>query len=204
MKKEFFISRQTLEEEGYCAPATVRSVALAFGFNNYSLKDMKKHISNPAWGTKPTEIVDMFSDILPKKYILAKENWTFNELEEVVNCPEKVGIVVDITDKLKRFSKTDGKFVSEDIVDGHYVIVSAIVNINDTKYALIIDGSKDEIVQKGEGLILTNYENIYFVKQCLFESMWSDENFDGSKNFHWACVAVHPADNPLVLEKYSK
>ena len=110
---------------------------------------------------------------------------------------------MDVTDCLDRVNKITGEPVND--IDGHYVILSKIVKMENTLYALIIDPSKDEIAVEGSnGIINTSQENVYFIPLDVLDRLWIDDKKDGSVNDHWALVMLHPDDNPSILDKFRK
>jgi hypothetical protein len=198
----FFIPRIPLDEEGLCAHATIESAARAFKIKHIHQDDLHIHVGDPSWGTEPAELTEMSKELLPDDHIFAKEKWTFDEISSLLG-QARVVIVLDVTDCLDRVSKITGEHVNE--VDGHYVILSKLVKMENTTHALIIDPSKEEIVVEGSyGIINTNQENVYLIPFEVLDRLWIDDKKDGSLNDHWALVMLHPDDDPGVLDRFRK
>jgi hypothetical protein len=201
-EQNFYIPRIPLNEAGLCAHALVEGGAQAFEINHIHQNDLHAHVADPDWGTEPIELYEMARDFLPDNHILAKEHWQLKEVRKLLSSA-RVVMILDVTDCLERVDKVLDKKV--DGVDGHYVTLSKLVEINNTLYGLIIDPSKDEIVIEGNyGVINTNQENVYFIPYHILDRIWIDSKKDGSINDHWALVMLHPEDDPLVLEEFKR
>ncbi|MCX6704422.1 MAG: hypothetical protein NTZ07_03165 [Candidatus Woesebacteria bacterium] len=202
VESNFFIPRIPLDDAGLCAHATIESAASAFGIVHIHQKDLHPHVSNPEWGTEPSELVKMSKAFLPDSNIFAREHWDLTETKKLLSSA-RVVMVLDVIDCLERVDKVLGKKVEG--VDGHYIILAKIVEIQEKPYALIIDPSKDEIVVEGNyGVINTNQENVYFMPFDVLEKIWIDDKKDGSLNDHWALVMLHPDDDPAILDQFRK
>ena len=201
--KEFNIQRISLFGEGYCGTGFVETIVAACGITDYKQNQMLKYISDIGWGIEPQEIVSMLSERIPATHLVAKENWDFDEVKDLL-CKGRVGMGLDVTDILYRVDKVTGSPVPPDKIDGHYILLEDIVNINGTDYVVVIDSSKDEIVQPQKGVIITEWENIYLVSESLFKQMWYDVNKDGSINKCWGVAVLHPEDDPSILEEFRK
>jgi len=201
-ERNFFIPRIPLNEEGLCAHATIESAARAFKISHIHQDDLHIHVGDPDWGTEPGELIEMAKEFLPDTHIFARENWNLEELDKLL-MEKRVVIILDVTDSLDRVDKVLDQKV--DTVDGHYVILSKLVKIDNTIYALILDPSKDQIVIEGShGIINTNQENVYFIPYENLDKLWVDDKKDGSLNDHWALVLLHPDDDPGVLDQFRK
>lgn len=201
-EKPFFIPRIPLNEEGLCAHATIESAARAFKIKNIKQDDLHIHVNDPDWGTEPEELIEMARDVIDDTHILAKDKWRLNEVKSLLESSRAV-LIIDITDCLDRVDKTSGEKVAG--VDGHYVILSRIIYINNEPYALLIDPSKDEIVVEGNyDVITTNTENEYFLPFRILDKLWVDDKKDMSLNDHWGLVLLHPKDDPAILEEFRK
>jgi len=194
--------RIPLDAPGLCAHATVEQGLVKFGITDNNQNKMHINVKNPDWGTEPDEIFEMAKMSLKSDHILQKTNWNFKEIKKLISIA-RVNIILDVTDCLDRIDKIDGKKVEG--VDGHYIILETIVNISGLEYGLIIDPSKDEIVQgTSHGIITTNEENVYFIPLSELDLIWQDDKKDGSINNHWALVMLHPDDNSNILDQFRK
>jgi len=194
------IPRVSLDTPGFCSHANVVAGAKAFGIHHFCQDDIHQYVSDPDWGTEPDEMVEMGLHFLPETHVMARQNWSFKQIEKLLNEARMV-VILDITDDLQRVSNITHRLVNN--VDGHYVILSGIRDIKGIKYGKIIDPSQEEIVKPGAcGAILTEEENVYWLPLDLLDGIWNDENKDGSLNDHWALVMLHPEDDPSILEKY--
>jgi hypothetical protein len=198
----FYIPRIPLNEAGKCAHGTIESGAQAFEIKHIKQKDLHIHVLDPEWGTEPDELAEMPRSFLPDSHILVREHWKQEEVEKLLSSA-RVVMVLDVTDCLERVDKVLGKKV--DGVDGHYIILAQLKEIQKVPYALIIDPSKDEIVVEGNyGVINTREENVYYIPYDVLDKLWVDDKKDGSLNDHWALVMLHPDDDPAVLDQFRK
>lgn len=198
--EKLVITRIPLDTEDFCSHADVIAGARAFNINHSCQTDIHKYVSDPVWGTEPEEMLKMGNHFLPETHVFAREHWNFYTLEKLLT-EARVIVILDIEDNLARFDKV--KKVPVNNVDGHYVILAEIKNIDGIKHGKIIDPSKDEIVQAGSyGAVLTDEENVYYLPLTELDYIWHDTNKDGSLNDHWAMVMLHPDDDPSVLDSY--
>lgn len=196
----FFVPRIPLDEPGLCAHATIESMAKAFDINHIKQRHLHVHVSDPEWGTEPEELEKMAKCFLKNDHFFSKENWTFNDVSCLFNSTIRVGMILDVTDSLERINKVTNEKVTD--VDGHYIILASLKEINNKPYGLIIDPSKEEIVIEGEnGIINTSQENVYFIPYEILDTIWIDDKKNGLVNDHWALVMVHPDDNPSILDE---
>lgn len=198
--KELNIKRLPLDTPGFCSHADVVAGARALGINHSCQTDIHEYVSDPEWGTEPEEMLKMGRHFVPETHVVVGEHWSFYALEKLLT-EARVVVILDIEDNLARFSKSEKIPVND--VDGHYVILAEIKDIDGIKYGKVIDPSKDEIVQPGSyGAILTEEENVYYLPLTELDYIWHDTKKDGSLNDHWAMVMLHPDDDPSVLAKY--
>ena len=121
--ERLLIQRIPLNTPGYCSHACVEMAAKAFGVEHICQENVHHHVAHPKWGTEPQEMVKMALDFLPADHILARQNWTFQELTELLDTGQVV-VILDIEDNLQRVSKKTGLPIND--VDGHYVILAEI------------------------------------------------------------------------------
>lgn len=189
-----------LERSEYCGQAAFKYSLSTIGIDTIeSQEDLRRFVLNKEWGTQPHEQVNMALAYLPESHILAKTHWKIEELEKILESPDVIA-VINIHDDFVRIAKKGS--ISTDPPDGHYVNIWTFVEMEGRKYAVVVDGSTEKIMEGHNGVLHTKYEGVYLITTDYLESIWHDTLINGEENFHWAMVLISPDANSSILEKY--
>lgn len=189
-----------LERSEYCGQSSLQYALMAILIDGVeSQEELRRFVSDKIWGTQPHEQENMALAYLPKSHVFAKTNWTITELEEILENPQAVAII-NIHDDFVRIGKKGE--ISTDLPDGHYVNVWTFVEVNAEKYAVVVDGSTEKIMEDHNGVLHTKYNGVYLIQTDYLESIWHDKLKNGDDNYHWAMILISPGADPSILGKY--